>query len=133
MAMFNLFNTNAYKFLILEKELIGSVATTEYDAEGVIKFRDGVVTGGVVTGNGAETFESTATLHIKPNEPFIALLKGNLLGNGVRIEDEAGETEDYKIIGQSIGKDFDTGNVEFYKVTLKRENIVEWDSSSPLE
>lgn len=126
--MFNLFNTNAYKFLILEKELIGSVATTEYNAEGVIKFRDGVV-----TGDGAETFESTATLHIKPNEPFIALLKGNLLGNGVRIEDEAGETEDYKIIGQSIGKDFDTGNVEFYKVTLKRENIVEWDSSSPLE
>ncbi len=125
--MFNLFNTNAYKFLILEKELIGSVATTEYDAEGVIKFRDGVV-----TGDGAETFESTATLHIKPNEPFIALLDGNLLGNGVRIEDEAGETQDYKIIGQSIGKDFDTGNVEFYKVTLQKENIVEWDSESPL-
>lgn len=126
--MFNLFNTNPYTFVILEKELIGSVATTEYEAEGVIKFRDGEV-----VSNNAETFSSSATLHIKPDEPFIALLNGNLLGNGVRIVDEAGETEDYRIIGQSIGKDFDTGNVEFYKVTLQKENIVEWDSESPLE
>lgn len=126
--MFNLFNTNPYTFVILEKELIGSVATTEYEAEGVIKFRDGEV-----VSNNAETFSSSATLHIKPDETFIALLDGNLLGNGVRIVDEAGETEDYKIIGQSIGKDFDTGNVEFYKVTLQKENIVEWDSESPLE
>lgn len=125
--MFNLFNTNNYKFLILEKELIGSVATTEYDAQGLIKFRDGEI-----VSNNAETFSSSATLHIKPDEPFIALLNGNLLGNGIRIVDEAGETEDYKIIGQSIGKDFDTGNVEFYKVTLQKENIVEWDSESPL-
>lgn len=128
MALFTLMNTNSYKFVVLDKELIGSVAKAEYEAEGVIKFRDGTV-----VANNAETFDSSATLHIKPDETFIALLNGNLLGNGIRILDEAGETEDYRITGQSIGKDYDTGQVEFYKLTLQKENIVEWESSpSPL-
>lgn len=122
--MFNLFNTRPYTFIVLDKQLIGKVSQSEYEAEGIIKFRDGII-----VNNNAETFGSSASLHIKPSETFITALNGNLLGNGIRITNDVGVTEDYKIVGQSIGVDFDTGNVEFYKVALQKESIVKWDDS----
>ena len=78
-----------------------------------------------------EAFDSTSTVHIKSTEPFVALLDGDLVGHGIRVIKD-GKQAVYRIEGQVEGYDFDLGELEFYKVTLKRESL--WDESDlPLE
>jgi hypothetical protein len=111
--MFDLFATSNYTFLQLEKQLVGNVIKAEYEATGIVKLRDGLN-----VSDNMEVFDSSSTIHIRPNEPFVATLNGKLVGNGIRTAD--GVT--YRIEGQLEGKDFDTGAIEFYKLTLKRED-----------
>lgn len=123
--MFALFDLTNYTFLQLDSAVVGNIIVAEFPAEGIVKIRDGMV-----QSDNKEAYTSTSTVHIKATEPFIALVSGNLVGHGIRTIDGT----EYRIEGQLEGKDFDKGTVEFYKVTLKRENIASWDQSDlPLE
>lgn len=120
--VFDLFTTTNYTFLQLDSGSGGNKVVEEYEANGIVKLRDGMV-----QVDNMEAFDSTSTIHIRPDESFVTALGGNLVGHGVRVNDQ-----DYRIEGQVEGYDFDTGELEFYKVTLKRESI--WDESDlPLE
>ena len=123
--MFDLFDLTNYTFLQLDSAVVGNIIVAEFPAEGIVKIRDGMV-----QSDNKEAYTSTSTVHIKATEPFIATVGGNLVGHGIRTIDGT----EYRIEGQLEGKDFDKGTVEFYKVTLKRENIASWDQSDlPLE
>ena len=122
MDVFNLFTTTDYELLQLESGDGGNAIIQEWTANGVVKLRDGMV-----QSDNMETFESGSTLHVRPTEPFIAVLGGNLVGNGVRVAKDNHTTTEYRIIGQTEGYDFDTGELAFYKVTLKRESV--WETS----
>lgn len=123
MDLWNLFTTTSYTFLKLESGSGGNKVVGETAATGVLKHRDGMQ-----QGSNSEAFTSQSTLHIRPTEAFIAEVGGHqaLVGHGIRAEGT-----DYRIEGVTQGKDFDTGQVEFYRATLKRESL--WASELPLE
>lgn len=127
-AVFGLFTTNDYTFLELDSKSAGNVIVNEYPANGIVKLRDGMT-----QVDNMEAFDSTSTIHVRPSEPFVALLGGNLVGHGVRVVKDNHEPAEYRIEGQVEGFDFDAGALEFYKVTLKRESIASWPSDLPLE
>lgn len=123
MDVFDLFLTESYDFLLLRDSTGGKQIQTEYPATGVIKRRNGQV-----QNSGRESYTSETTLHMRPEEPFIAVVGGvdELAGHGVRID---GET--YSIQGVTDGKDFSTGITSFYRVTLERLTLSQ--SALPLE
>lgn len=126
MDVFQLFDTTDYAFLQLQSKTGGNTIVEEWEANGVVKLRDGMV-----QVDNVESYESSATIHIRPDEPFIALLEGNLAGHGIRAT-KGSQTAEYRITGQVEGYDFDTNTLEFIKVTLKRESV--WDESGlPLD
>jgi hypothetical protein len=122
MALFSEFRTTPYTFLRLDSKSAGFVIEEEYEAVGIVKLRSAV--SGTQDG---ETNTSTTTVHVKPSETFISDVSGELKGNGVRIEGV-----EYRIVDQSQGKDFDTGVVEFYKITLDKLMVSAWPSDLPL-
>lgn len=122
MMIFSLFATTNYTFLELDSKTGGNKILNEYSANGIVKLRDGMV-----QVDNMEAFDSTSSVHIRPTEPFVASLGGNLVGHGIRVEKDNHEAAVYRIEGQVEGYDFDTGTLEFYKVTLKREKT--WDES----
>lgn len=126
--MFDLFTTNDYTFLELDSKTAGNVVLNEYPANGIVKLRDGMT-----QVDNTEAFDSTSTIHVRPSEAFVATLGGNMVGHGVRVVKDNHEAEEYRIVGQVEGFDFDTGEIEFYKVTLKRESVSSWPSDLPLE
>lgn len=128
MDMFNLFVNKPYTFLELENTAGGNSIKKEYEAEGIVKLRDGMT-----QSDNMEAYTSDSTIHIKPSEPFAADLSGVLVGHGIRVQNDAGEQLEYRIIGQIEGMDFESGNLEFYKVTVKKESLSVCPSSLPLE
>jgi uncharacterized OsmC-like protein len=134
MNVFALFTTSPYTFLELGSTLQGNVIENEYGATGVVKLRDGLVQVDNMETYGAGNPSGDSTVHIRPSEAFLATVGGNLVGHGVRIAKDNHEAAEYRITGQVEGYDFDTGDLAFYKVNLKRESIATWDASElPLE
>lgn len=125
--MFDLFSTTDYTFLVLDSTIDGNIVTAEYPANGIVKLRDGMA-----RSDNAETYESTSTVHVRPSEPFLAAIDNNMIGHGIRATKDGKEAV-YRIIGQVEGYDFDLGQLEFYQVTLKKEEIASSPSSLPLE
>lgn len=126
MDVFSLFTTTSYDFLQLDSKTGGNKIMQEWEADGIVKLRDGMLQ----TDN-MEQREATVTVHIKPSEPFIATLGGNLVGHGIRLAKDNYESAVYRIESQVEGYDFDLGQLQFYKVTLKPESI--WaESDLPL-
>lgn len=123
MEVFDLFTTSDYTFLELASGSGGNRVVTETAANGIIKHREGMV-----QDVNREAYASQATIHIRPNEPFIDAVGGHLklVGHGVRAEGD-----DYRIEGVKVGKDYDTGSIGFYLCTLKKESL--WSSELPLE
>lgn len=120
--IFDLFATTNYTFLQLNSGSGGNAVVQEWEANGIVKLRDGMI-----QEDSTEAFESTSSVHVRPTEPFLAVLDGNLVGHGIRVNNAAGEPVTYRIEGQVEGKDFDLGTTEFFRVTLKRESI--WQGS----
>lgn len=132
--IFDLFHTTDYTFLRLESKSGGNIVAEEYPANGVFKLRSGMVLVDNVEsfGGGGAAQDAVASLHIRPTESFLGDLSAELVGHGVRVSKGGTEPTTYRILGQVEGFDFDTGTLEFYKVTLKRESI--WEQSDlPLE
>lgn len=119
--VFDVFDLTDYEFLQLSRgEVYGNVIVSSTEASGVFKLRNGMV-----TTNNAESRISDATLHIRSTEPFVSTLDGQLVGHGIRCGDQ-----DYEIIGQTGGKNFHTGVMEHYRVTLQVSDFADYGSSS---
>lgn len=116
------FTTDSYTFLQLDSKSGGNVIVNETEANGIFKMRSGMVQ----VDNTEAYGEALAALHVKPTEPFVATLNGELVGHGVRVTKDS-HTAEYRITGQTEGYDYDLGQLEFYVLTLKRESI--WDES----
>ena len=122
MDVFSNFASTPYDFLQLNRGgILGDEIESVTSTTGVFKERDGRVP----FSSNQETESADATLHVRPSEPFLASLDYNLVGNGIRHQDQ-----DYLIVGQTTGRggtDFST--IEHYRLTLRREQISESDES----
>lgn len=125
--MFDLFTTTDYTFLKLDSRAGGNTVIAEYSANGTVKLRDGML-----QADNVEAYGSTSTVHVRPSEPFLADIDNNMVGHGIRVTKDGKECL-YRIEGQVEGYDFDLGQLEFYKVTLKKEEIAPSPSDLPLE
>lgn len=124
-TVFDVFQETPYTFLqLVQGGARGNSVKASTETTGVFKERTGMV-----QNNNLETRESSSTLHIHPNEPFIATLQalvgGNefLVGQGIRAT-KNGFTQEYRILGQVEGFNFETNELEFYLLTLKAESLV---------
>lgn len=112
MEIFDVFDLSTYTFLRINAGgPMGDTITESSPAEGVFKLRDGFS-----TATNQETRQSDATLHIRATESFISTVGGNLVGHGIRKDGQ-----DYKIIGQTGGDNYDNGVREHYRLTLERK------------
>ena len=127
--MNNVFNAfpeaiQSYTFLELSQGgILGNIIKSQSTFSGILKERKGM---GV--NRNMELKESTSTLHIRPSEPFLATVSHNVVGHGIRAT-KNGATEDYRIVGQREGFDFNAGLLDFFYVTLKAESLAEYDGS----
>jgi hypothetical protein len=127
MDVFTLFTTDSYTFLQLDSGSGGNSVIAETEATGVVKLRDGMT-----QVDNVESYDSDASVHIRPSESFIATVDGNLVGHGISLTKGSHGPEDYRIIRSVEGFDFDTGSLEFIRVDLKRESLWQEPSSLPL-
>ena len=107
-----------------EGGILGNTIKSTHTFNGILKERKGMT-----QNQNMELKESTSTLHIPPSEAFIASVGGDLVGHGIRAT-KNGSTVDYRIVGQPEEYDFDTGELEFFYVTLKQESLAEYDDAS---
>ena len=116
MTVFDCFESTDYTFLQLSRGGVnGDSIASETNATGIFKERDGRTQ----FNQNMTTVDSDATLHVRPSEPFVATLNENLVGNGIRHQDQT-----YLIIGQTTGRGgIDFGNIEHYRLTLRRESL----------
>lgn len=116
-TVFDVFTTRPYTFIQTEAVNGGYRSVAEYEANGVIKHRDGKLLNGR-----QESYDTQTTLHIRPTEPFISPINSAkaLVGNFVRIDGD-----DYRIDACTAGTNFDTGVVEHYRATLEQDNLIE--------
>ncbi len=130
MDVFTLFTTSDYTFLKIKQDVTGNTVEEEYAANGVFKIRDAML-----QIDNVEQFDGLeASLHIRPSEPFIAALNGELIGHGIRASKDGLTPLDYRIRAIYEGRDFDTGELKFYRVLLKRESLSQWQPDDlPLE
>ena len=109
-TVFDLFTSDSYEYLQVERGTVdGNKITKTVSHQGVFKLRSGMVQGD------REVEKSNATLHVHP-EDYEGISPDELVGNGIRYNGE-----NYRITGVTEGKDFDTGEVEFYRFTLNKE------------
>lgn len=131
MDVFSVFKTTPYTFLELAQGgVLGNTIISQTVTDGVLKKREGMV-----AGTDAETRQSDTTLHMRPDEPFLAQLLADaedkenfLVGHGVRAT-KHGHRYTYRISAQKEGFNFDTNVLEFYYLTLKAESSGDDDGS----
>lgn len=109
--IFSTFKTTPYTFVAYgQGGIYGNTEISSETGEGVFKLRRGV--SNTLIG---ENPTSTATLHIKPLEGFLASHKP-LEGNGIRIGDD-----EYRIVGVTEGMNYSTNVLEHITLTLQVE------------
>lgn len=114
-TVFDLFDLTDYTFLEISRGgVTGNTIVSQVPAEGVFKLRTGMN-----VSSDQETKISDATLHVKADERFA----NNLVGNGVSVLGS-----DYEIVGVTGGMNFDTGEMEHYRVTLQSTEFTEEES-----
>lgn len=112
-TVFDHFEVTPYEFLSIKRgTVLGNVIEESFEATGVFKLRNGIIS---VTNQ--ESHQSDATLHIRPSESFATT---DMVGQGIRKDGI-----DYEIVGQTGGFNFDTNELEHYRVTLQRADFVE--------
>lgn len=119
-TVFDYFEETPYTFLEVSRgDVYGNTIKDTYDATGVFKLRSGMV-----QVNNQESRQSDSTLHIHPDESFIAAVtvdgKVELVGHGIRRN-----SVDYEIIGATEGFNFDENVLEHYRLTLQQSDFVE--------
>lgn len=124
-TVFDLFDEVPYQFLEVSRGgVYGNRITAVHDATGVFKRRNGKL-----QSNNQELRQSASTLHIHPDEPFIAniTVDGKILfvGHGIRVGGV-----DYEIAGDTGGSNFDDGEIEHYTLTLRNADYSEYGEGS---
>ena len=117
-TVFDLFTSDNYEYLQVERGMVeGNRITKTIPHEGVFKLRSGMTQSARGSSMSAdrEVEQSDATLHVHP-EDYDGISPDELVGNGIRYNGV-----NYRIAGVTEGKDFDTGEVEFYRLTLEKE------------
>jgi len=119
--IFDVFDLSDYTFLQISRGgVTGNVISDSIAATGVFKLRSQMV-----RGENAETKESNATLHIRPDESFLATNDNNLVGHGVTVQGK-----DYEIVGQTGGQNYHNGVLEHYTATLQESDFSDLGGSS---
>lgn len=114
-------STTSYTFLKLSQGGVrGNKSAQSFSATGIFKERNGMV----VNQTNLEAVKSDATIHIRPDEAFLAAVGGNTVGHGIRASKNGAPAQDYRVIGQVEGYDFVLNRVAFYRLTLKAEALV---------
>lgn len=117
-SVFDIFDLSDYQFLeVTEGGVYGNVITATHSAQGVFKLRNEMV-----QSNNQELRQSAATLHVRPDEPFISSIA---VGQGIRCQGQ-----DYRIIGQTGGDNYDNGVREHYTLTLQNTDYSEYTEGS---
>lgn len=122
-TVFDLFTSDNYEYQTVDRGTVeGNKITKTVTHQGVFKLRSGMVQGdrGAYKSD-REVEQSDATLHVHP-EDYEGMTPDDLVGNGIRYNGV-----NYRIAGVTEGKDFDTGEVEFYRLTLEKEQQTEED------
>ena len=105
-TVFDYFGSVSYKFLVTGSSTIkGDVILSATEHEGIFKLRDGMVEGD------RELRTSDATLHVHPEDYESPEM---LVGNGILYDGVF-----YEIVGCTEGTNFDTHEVEHYRLTLE--------------
>lgn len=108
-----------YTFLELERGTpVGNVIKSTTSAEGIFKHRTDLV-----LSDNQENRSSSSRLHIKPSESFLSTFNGNIKGHGIRIEGN-----DYVILDQTGGDNYETGIREHVSVILQASDFSDWTS-----
>lgn len=106
MTVFDVFGSVSYEYLLTGSSTIeGDVILSATPHQGVFKLRNGMVEGD------RELRTSDATLHVHPEDYEDP---ETLVGNGILYDGVF-----YEIVGCTAGTNFDTHEVEFYRLTLE--------------
>lgn len=106
MTVFDVFGSVEYKYLLTGSSTIeGDVILSATSHKGIFKLRDGMIEGD------RELRTSDATLHVHPEDFEHPEL---LVGNGVLYDGVF-----YEIVGCTAGTNFDTHEIEHYRLTLQ--------------
>jgi len=117
-TVFDIFEQVPYQFLEVSRGgVYGNRITATHDAMGVFKLRNSMV-----QQQNQELRQSAATLHVHPDESFIT---DNSVGQGIRVQGQ-----DYEIIGQTGGRNFGTGELEHYTLTLQISDYSDYAEES---
>lgn len=124
-TVFDVFDLSDYTFLKISRGgVYGNVIEESYPAEGVFKLRSGMV-----QANNQESRQSDSTLHVKPDESFIAdiTVDGKILfvGHGIRVQGK-----EYEITGATGGQNYETNELEHYRLTLQSADFSEFVEES---
>lgn len=117
-TVFDIFDLQDYEFLTVERGgVYGNRITGTYQAQGVFKLRNEMI-----MVNNQELRQSAATLHVRPDESFITSVA---VGQGIRCMGQ-----DYEIIGQTGGKNYDNGVLEHYTLSLQNTDYSDYTETS---
>lgn len=118
MNVFDVFDTTPYTFLEVSRGgVYGNTIVTSHDSDGVFKLRNEMV-----MVNNQELRQSAATLHVRPEESFMS---NKVVGHGIRCMNQ-----DYEIVGQTGGMNYDDGEMEHYTLTLQTTDFSEYSNGS---
>lgn len=118
LTVFDVFDLSEYEFLTVQRGgVYGNVITGSFTAQGVFKLRNEMV-----MVNNQELRQSAATLHVRPDESFISSIA---VGQGIRCQGQ-----DYEIIGQTGGRNYDNGVLEHYTLTLQNTDYSDFEETS---
>lgn len=107
-SVFDVFKQVSMEYLVLGRgKVYGDLTEDTKTIQGIFKVRSGMNTSG-----GIEAKDSSATVHVHP-EDFTTL--DNIIGNGIKYD---GIT--YEIVGLTEGRNFATNQVEHITLTLNR-------------
>ncbi len=116
MDVFQAFVTTTYNFLIVDAGTEeGDIAILQPTSTGIFKHRDGMVAAG-----NQEVRTSATSLKVRPSEDFIEEVGGNMVGHGIRVDDQ-----DYRVLGQTKGMNYHTGVLEHYRLTLEKHDYAD--------
>lgn len=114
-TVFDVFKEQEYSYLeIVQSSVRGDVVANETPLMGVFKDKAGSVQNGNM-----ESVDSSATLHVHPEDFENINNCTELIGNGVTVNEQ-----DYSIVGATAGTNFDNGDIEHYRLTLQKAVFV---------
>ncbi len=120
MTVFDVFRESSYNYLEIKQSTIaGDLIVSERTLQGIFKDRAGEVQNGNM-----ESVSSTSTLHVYPSD-FPNTDCSSLIGNGIRYNGV-----EYTITGATAGMNYETGNLEHYRLTLQKAKFT---AMAPIE